>query len=97
MLERTRARLTTKIRSKLNSCRHEHFTEHLADVFRKEQRESDWNRENLELSDTVAKEQHQLHPATINNSSLLEQHLNNAEIALDKTSKLRNALWAQSW
>jgi hypothetical protein len=82
-----------KIRPKLNLCPHMHFTEHLVHVFKKEQRESDWNQENLKLFDLVAQEQHQLHPATIDTSSLLEQHLNDAELALDKTSKLRNALW----
>jgi hypothetical protein len=45
-----------------------------------------------EFFDPVAQEQHRLHPATIDNSSLLEQHLNDAEIAMDKTSKLRNVL-----
>jgi hypothetical protein len=43
MLARTRVRLTTKIRLKLNSYPHSHFTDQLVGVFRKQPFKSDLN------------------------------------------------------
>jgi hypothetical protein len=40
ILARTRARLVTKIKPKISSCHHRHFTEHLVGVFRKQPFES---------------------------------------------------------
>jgi hypothetical protein len=93
MLARTRARLVAKIEPKLNSSPLRHFTKHLVGVFGKPPREKKSSPRNLELFGLVAQEQHRLHPATIKESTSLEQHLNKAEIALGETSKLRKLLW----
>jgi hypothetical protein len=49
MLARTRARLTTKIESKISLYPHSHFTEHLVGAFGKPPQESDLNHESSSL------------------------------------------------
>jgi hypothetical protein len=41
VVARPRERLPIKIKPKISSCPHRHFTEHLVDVFRKQPVESD--------------------------------------------------------
>jgi hypothetical protein len=64
MLTKTRARSTTKIRSKNNLYPYRHFTEHLVDTFGKLPRVQ-FGLENLESFDPVTQELYRPLPATI--------------------------------